>query len=66
MSTLHPVHTLEASLETARLNAVQGLASKDVALSSAAVRDLAAIQSALMAVREEIFAMAQRLGGQPA
>ncbi|WP_294532685.1 hypothetical protein [uncultured Rhodoblastus sp.] len=62
MIKLHPVHALEASLETARLKAVEDLASGDVAFSAAALRDLAGIQAALMAVREEIDNHGSKLG----
>ena len=62
MIKLHPVHLLEASLETARLKAVEELASKDVAISPVAVQELAAIQAALMAVREEIDDHGAKLG----
>jgi hypothetical protein len=50
----HPVHALEASLETARFKAVEELASKGGVPSADDVRHLAALQAALTAVREEI------------
>jgi len=72
MTDLHPIHSLEASLETARLKAIEDLvskelaskdpASKDVGISPEALRDLAVIQSALSAVREEIDAHGEKLG----
>jgi hypothetical protein len=58
----HPVHALRANLETARLKAVETLAVKAGAFSSDAVRDLAALQLALTAVREEIEAHGGKLG----
>jgi hypothetical protein len=62
MTKPHPVQTLEASLETARLKAIEELASTGVAISPDALRDLAAIQAALTAVREEIRAHGEKLG----
>jgi hypothetical protein len=62
MPQLHPVHALKANLETARLEAIEALASKDVAISPDALRDLATIQAALTAVREEIEAHGEKLG----
>jgi hypothetical protein len=62
MTKLHPVHALEASLEAARLKAIEELASKDLPLSAEALRDLAAIQTALTAVRQEIDDHGAKLG----
>jgi hypothetical protein len=53
-----PVHALRDVLETARLNAIQELAAGGVtpAVSMEALRRVAFIQMALVAVREEITA----------
>ena len=50
----HPVHTLRANLEAARLSVVEALAATKGAVPIDAVRELAVIQAALTAVREEI------------
>jgi hypothetical protein len=62
VTDFHPLPTLQASLETARLNAVAAMAAKEGAISPDALRDLGALQAALTAVREEIEAHAARLG----
>ncbi len=62
MTELHPVHALKGKLETARLEAIEALAAKDVAPSPDALRDLATIQAALTAVEEEIEAHGEKLG----
>ena len=50
----HPVHTLRTNLEVARLSAVETLAATKGAVPIDALRELAVIQAALTAVREEI------------
>jgi hypothetical protein len=49
----HPVHTLSSESEAARLNAVATLAATQAACSTDALRELATLQAALTAVREE-------------
>ena len=66
MTQPHPIHALRVNLETARLKAVETLAAKENAISPEALRDLATLQSALTAVREEIEVHGQRLGWGPA
>lgn len=61
----HPIHALRANLETARLKAVETLAAKESAISPEALRDLATLQAALTAVREEIETHGGRLGWGP-
>ena len=60
-----PVHALKNVLETARLNAVQELAAGGTtpAVSTEALRRVAFIQLALVAVREEIAAHEPKVGG---
>jgi hypothetical protein len=58
----HPVHALRARLEDERLDAVQKLAATSTALNSAALSELAYLQLALTAVREEIEAHSVKLG----
>lgn len=61
-----PIHALRDNLEAARLQAIQELASTGGLGSSAsteALRQVAFIQIALTAVREEIAAHEPRLGG---
>jgi hypothetical protein len=65
MSKPHAVHALRANLEAARLKAVETLAGKEGAVAPDALRDLATLQSALAAVREEIEAHGGRLGWGP-
>jgi hypothetical protein len=62
MTTPHPVHALKAKLQAARLKTIETLASQDVAISSDALRELAAIQIALTAVRDEIEDHGVKLG----
>ena len=50
----HPVHTLRTNLEVARLSAVETLAATKSAVPIDALRELAVMQAALTAVREEI------------
>jgi hypothetical protein len=63
--TDHPVHALRASLETARLKAVETLATKEKAIPPDDLRELATLQAALMAVREEIESHGGKLGWGP-
>jgi hypothetical protein len=58
----HPIHTLRANLETARLKAIETLAATEGKFSPDALRELAILQAALNAVREEIQAHGERLG----
>jgi hypothetical protein len=60
-----PIHALKNALETARLNAVQELAAEGMtpAVSTEALRRVAFIQMALVAVCEEITAHAPKVGG---
>jgi hypothetical protein len=62
VTQVHPVHALRANLESARLKTVQALAAKENAISPDALRELATLQSALTAVREEIEAHGGKLG----
>jgi hypothetical protein len=62
MSNDHPVHALKSHLEAARLTAVQALAANESAVSPNDLKDLALIQAALVAVREEIAAHGGKLG----
>ena len=61
MSAPHPVHALLAKLEAERLKLVEKLAV-DGTLSNEAVRELANVQAALTAVREEIEEHGPKLG----
>jgi hypothetical protein len=62
MTTTHPVHTLRAALEAERLKAVESLAASAGTAPPDALRQLATLQMALMAVREEIETHSIRLG----
>jgi hypothetical protein len=67
MAQPHSVHTLQGTLETERLKAVEAMAVGEGVATPAAVQELATIQSALVAVREVIEAHGGRLGwGSPA
>jgi hypothetical protein len=61
MSAPHPVHALLAKLEAERLKLVKKLAAGDT-LSNEAVRELANLQAALTAVREEIETRGPKIG----
>jgi hypothetical protein len=61
LADTHPVHALRARLEDQRLDAVQRLAAGAVS-NSGALTELAYIQLALTAVREEIDVHAVKLG----
>lgn len=61
-----PIHALRDVLETARLQAIQELASADgvtAAVSTEDLRRIAFIQLALVAVREELAAHEPKVGG---
>jgi hypothetical protein len=61
MSEPHPVHALLAKLEAERLKLVKKLAA-DGTLPNEAVRELANLQAALTAVREEMEAHGPQVG----
>ena len=61
MPAIHPVHALQAKLEDRRLKLVEELAAA-AEPSTDRLSALAALQAALMAVREEIEAHGPRLG----
>lgn len=61
MPTTHPVHSLQAKLESLRLKLVENLAEASEP-SSEQLAALANVQAALLAVREEIAAHGTRLG----
>jgi hypothetical protein len=61
MSTIHPVHTLNANLESKRLKLVESIAAQGEP-SADQIRSLADLQNALVAVREEIASHGPRLG----
>jgi hypothetical protein len=61
-----PIHTLRDALETARLQAIQELASTDgttPSISTETLRRVAFLQLALVAVREELAAHEVKIGG---
>ena len=58
-----PIHELRTQLEAARLKSIKELAAKKDALAADALQELAILQSALTAVREEIAAHEVRLAG---
>ena len=62
MTKLHPVHVLKSKLEAARLKVVKTLAAKEGLPAPDALRELATIQAALSAVREEIETHSVRVG----
>jgi hypothetical protein len=63
MTEYAPIHQLRAKLETARLQAVEELASKNGVLPADALQRLAVLQTALKGVEEEIKAHEVKLGG---
>jgi hypothetical protein len=66
MAKRTPIHALRDTLETARLQAIQELASTDGtarSISTEALRRVAVLQVALVAVREELAAHEVKLGG---
>ena len=58
-----PIHDLLAHLETARLKAIEELATKPGVLPADALQGIATLQTVLTAVREEIAAHQVRIGG---
>ena len=61
-----PIHALRDALETARLQAIQELASTDgtpPTVSTEALQRVAFLQIALVAVREELAAHQVKIGG---
>ena len=61
-----PIHTLRDALETARLQAIQELASTDgttPSISTETLQRVAFLQLALVAVREELAAHEVKIGG---
>jgi hypothetical protein len=62
MAKNHPIHTLRQNLEAARLKAVEALAAAGGTFSPDALRELATLQMALTAVREEIVTHGAKLG----
>ncbi len=58
-----PIHELRAYLETARLKAIQELATQGGAPPADALQGIALLQAALTAVREEIESHEAQLGG---
>jgi len=63
MSTRAPIHELRAKLETARLQAIEELASKTTTPSIEDLKGLAVLQAALRAVEDEIGAHEVKVGG---
>jgi methylmalonyl-CoA mutase N-terminal domain/subunit len=62
MTKSRPADTLETNLLAARLKAIKALAETGGEFSADALHELAALQTALTAVREEIEAHGGRLG----
>jgi methylmalonyl-CoA mutase N-terminal domain/subunit len=62
MTNSRPVDTLRTNLLAARHKAVKALAETGGEFSADALHELAALQTALTAVREEIEAHAARMG----
>jgi hypothetical protein len=62
VATTHPVHALCTALEVQRLKAVESLAAQTGPLSHESLQQLATLQAALTAVREEIEDHSIRLG----
>jgi hypothetical protein len=63
MTEYAPIHELRSTLEAARLQAVEELASTGGALSFEGLQKLAILQAALKGVEEEIEAHQVKLGG---
>lgn len=61
MPPVHPIHTLRETLEAARLELVQKIASEG-RLSVEALGQLSIIQGSLTAVREEIDSREPKVG----
>jgi hypothetical protein len=64
MPERHPVQTLRAALETARLEVIEQLARSPNPLTGADLQLLATIHTALSAIREEIQAHGVGWGGE--
>jgi hypothetical protein len=62
MAKQHPVHALRASLEAARLKAIETLAATNVPYSPDGLHQLASIQAALTAVNEAIATQGPTVG----
>ena len=60
---MQPIHALRDQLALARLQATQELAAKDPAVSLEALQKVSLIQTALLAVADEIEAHEMRVGG---
>ena len=58
-----PIHSLAANLESARLKEIKSLAAMGGTPTTDALQRLAALQAALVAVREEVDAHSVGLGG---
>jgi hypothetical protein len=58
----HPLQALQSHLEIARLKALDALAANQRAVSPGDLKEVAVIQAALVAVREEIAAQIGKLG----
>ena len=63
MTESTPIHDLNASLEAARLIAIEALAAKGGELPAASLQEIAMLQAVLTAVREEIAAHEVKIGG---
>ena len=61
MQTAHPIHTLRETLEAARLELVQKIASGGTP-SAEDLKQLAVLQGSLTAVREEIESREPKIG----
>jgi hypothetical protein len=65
MAKRRPIHALRDTLETARLQAIEELASTDgttPSISTETLRRVAFLQLALVAVREEVAAHEGKIG----
>ena len=60
---IQPIHTLRDQLASARLQAIQELAAEGPAVSLEALQKVSLIQTALLAVVDEIEAHEMRVGG---
>jgi hypothetical protein len=63
MSEQHPLHTLRGQLEALRVQTLDRLAASEAPLTTDALQELAAIQAALTAVREEMQSRGVGWGG---
>jgi len=63
MNSRLPIHELRSHLESARLRTIEKVATRGGAPSADDLREIATLQAALTAVREEIEAHEVRLGG---